>query len=679
MSAWPAPATDFQEASLARRPIDFLYDKSVAPSDWKCLLWDERWRCFSFYLPKAFPSKLSARFLKELKESGPWLDIRNKAGTRISRRTCWYVRDNCTCHYTYGDIRVSGTSSPKVTGLGGNSERFTQVMDKITEHVFERLFPHLATEDWPNSANCNWYEEPYHGVGWHADDERLFGGLEHDCPIISLSLGGSREFWFGLRESQLADKPLKSTIIEHDLHDGDIATMEGMFQKHIVHFVPITRPGPYSPKVSSRINITWRWILNHRQSCRNKGSNSLNPGLRGFYGQKGSSNPPRSLGVLPPFASFWSYGLGQEEWNDGEPPKCPTAEMVWGQCNQCSDTPYEEGRNLVMMRISGCYYCRRCWASFRSFCYLSALPPPPLKSQRCPGPIKTPIKASRKNSANKGVIGLSDARLLTERNNGGAFSLHLPTMSLFSNGNVSTSNSNNGFSCLDGIAWEKAEKGFSGLDCYSPTDRLIVDVFNGAIAESATEEDASGCMEPASDEHLLHCKWSLWVLMHRLGEKGRWGNKQHKVHDFDTVESFWRMVNHILPPSMLETADYSIFRSDLSPMWEDQICRKGGRWVAKLEKLEPQQLEEVWRDLCLCLIGETWNASACVGPEVCGLVVAQRTRSCKIAIWLGTRDDEVVTSMGDCVWRMLAPRSQLISELFFEDFRQKRVTITLVP
>ena len=30
-------------------------------------------------------------------------------------------------------------------------------------------------------------------VGWHADDEKLFGGLIHDCTIVSLSLGVTRE------------------------------------------------------------------------------------------------------------------------------------------------------------------------------------------------------------------------------------------------------------------------------------------------------------------------------------------------------------------------------------------------------------------------------------------------------------------------------------------------------
>ena len=31
-------------------------------------------------------------------------------------------------------------------------------------------------------------------MGWHADDEKLFGAMQHDCTIVSLSLGATREY-----------------------------------------------------------------------------------------------------------------------------------------------------------------------------------------------------------------------------------------------------------------------------------------------------------------------------------------------------------------------------------------------------------------------------------------------------------------------------------------------------
>merc|ERR1712172_206756 len=93
-------------------------------------------------------------------------------------------------------------------------------------------------ERWPNSANLNLYANGLQAVGWHADDERLFGGKERDCAIISLSLGGMREFWVALRSVLGGVDPAASSIVEMDLAAGDVMSMEGLFQKHCVHFVP---------------------------------------------------------------------------------------------------------------------------------------------------------------------------------------------------------------------------------------------------------------------------------------------------------------------------------------------------------------------------------------------------------------------------------------------------------
>jgi hypothetical protein len=47
---------------------------------------------------------------------------------------------------------------------------------------------------WPNSCNVNLYEDGAHSVGWHVDDEELFGGKAQAITIISSSLGGERSF-----------------------------------------------------------------------------------------------------------------------------------------------------------------------------------------------------------------------------------------------------------------------------------------------------------------------------------------------------------------------------------------------------------------------------------------------------------------------------------------------------
>jgi len=92
-------------------------------------------------------------------------------------------------------------------------------------------------------------------VGWHADDEPLFGAKKNVALIISFSLGVTRRFEFKPR-----GQPQNLQYI--GLGDGDVMTMEGYFQRYYVHRVP--KEGHIG---EPRVNFTWRWITNHTRQC----------------------------------------------------------------------------------------------------------------------------------------------------------------------------------------------------------------------------------------------------------------------------------------------------------------------------------------------------------------------------------------------------------------------------
>ena len=59
-------------------------------------------------------------------------------GGQVARSTCWYVRDGCSCDYTYGDaIRVSSTRR--------ESSQFKLLMEDLTATVFSLLAPSLGS------------------------------------------------------------------------------------------------------------------------------------------------------------------------------------------------------------------------------------------------------------------------------------------------------------------------------------------------------------------------------------------------------------------------------------------------------------------------------------------------------------------------------------------------------
>lgn len=93
-----------------------------------------------------------------------------------------------------------------------------------------------------NSVLCNLYRDGQDTVGWHADDEPLFGS---DPIVASLSYGATRTF-------KLRENGTKSSV-SYDLEDGDLIVMGKGMQLGWQHSIPRTaRP------VGQRINLTFR-------------------------------------------------------------------------------------------------------------------------------------------------------------------------------------------------------------------------------------------------------------------------------------------------------------------------------------------------------------------------------------------------------------------------------------
>ena len=79
-------------------------------------------------------------------------------------------------------------------------------------------------------------------------------GLTRSITIISLSLGAERTF-------QVKGSWPRANVDELQLRDGDLCTMEGRVQYVYKHQVP------KQPASGARINLTWRWIVQHQDSC----------------------------------------------------------------------------------------------------------------------------------------------------------------------------------------------------------------------------------------------------------------------------------------------------------------------------------------------------------------------------------------------------------------------------
>jgi alkylated DNA repair dioxygenase AlkB len=275
-------------------------------SRWKPFIEDHDAQSYSYYLPqydygdeendnnnnnnknnKVFDKTQLAQWFRELHpaslvEGGDaWTDAMYK-GERLLRKTAWVVlEDECSCEYGYSDTWQPMAKSP---ALLQTLKEVTAAVTQVTGCAF-------------NSCNLNYYPQGG-GVGFHADDEFLFDGLNRDTRIVSLSLcggdsaapastsstttnWGARKFMVkrkldGEHEDDAQEDQYSSTtssssssstgVQEMLLRHGDLMTMEGMFQKHYFHSIwpgdskefmdhPLTQ--------GERINLTWRTIVKH--------------------------------------------------------------------------------------------------------------------------------------------------------------------------------------------------------------------------------------------------------------------------------------------------------------------------------------------------------------------------------------------------------------------------------
>eukprot|EP00928_Gymnodinium_smaydae_P050827 TRINITY_DN34388_c0_g1_i1.p1 TRINITY_DN34388_c0_g1~~TRINITY_DN34388_c0_g1_i1.p1 ORF type:complete len:346 (-),score=45.89 TRINITY_DN34388_c0_g1_i1:269-1219(-) len=275
-----------------------LVKDSSTQRAWQPVLADDARRSFLYVLRSADNDTFSAdqlgRWFRELHPSN-YEVMRVGAGTKFSsersvswtdaqadgeallRKTAWCtLNSQCTCNYEYSD-----TNQGRVT-----SKEMQAVIKEISD-VVARL---AGLEGRLNSVNLNFYPTGG-GVGFHADDESLFDGLARDTAIVSLSLCeqngtgnlGARRFEVRLKRVFVAhatkgERPPAEKVHAIELRHGDLMTMEGLHQLFYLHSVwpgdvdgrtlPIPTEDPVGHNMEgARINMTWRNIVNHEETC----------------------------------------------------------------------------------------------------------------------------------------------------------------------------------------------------------------------------------------------------------------------------------------------------------------------------------------------------------------------------------------------------------------------------
>ena len=164
-----------------------------------------------------------------------------------SYRTAWAVPCNssCSCSYAYGHGPAIGPNT---------GERCWPLLAGVWRAIAPLMKPWCAEGEVPTAANLNLYRGWNSCVGWHCDDEPLFGKCGDAKLIVSVGLGSFALFRWR-RQSCSSDEG-HSCRLDH----GDILVMDGQCHDEFLHR---TKPG----REQERTNITFRWVKQHVSSC----------------------------------------------------------------------------------------------------------------------------------------------------------------------------------------------------------------------------------------------------------------------------------------------------------------------------------------------------------------------------------------------------------------------------
>lgn len=164
-----------------------------------------------------------------------------------------------------------------------------------------------------------------------------------------------------------------------------------------------------------------------------------------------------------------------------------------------------------------------------------------------------------------------------------------------------------------------------------------------ATEQTNTDQQLQAVVDPEClIKHPLQFTWTLWYQ--EMDRSKNWEDTLNEVTSFSTVEDFWSLYNHIKSPSDIKAgSDYSLFKTGVRPMWEDEGNKRGGRWMLNINRGQRQDLDKYWLDTILCLIGEAFECA----DEICGAVVNVRPKGDKIAIWTANFNNrDAVLSIG---------------------------------
>ncbi|WMV23750.1 hypothetical protein MTR67_017135 [Solanum verrucosum] len=209
--------------------------------------------CEVIYMPRFLNYDQSWDYLEYLDRNIPW----NRPTIRVFGRSCIQPRDSCY---------VASEGLPQLVYSGYQPHAYSWDEFPPLKDILDAVHKALPGSRF-NSLLLNRYKGGDDYVGWHADDEKLYGPTPE---IASLSFGCEREFLLkkkpdkASRGKNTSGEPPRKRLKKDAFPDkhsfvlkhGSLLVMRGYTQRDWLHSVPKRVKAD-----SLRINLTFRLVL----------------------------------------------------------------------------------------------------------------------------------------------------------------------------------------------------------------------------------------------------------------------------------------------------------------------------------------------------------------------------------------------------------------------------------
>ena len=123
-------------------------------------------------------------------------------------------------------------------------------------------------------------------------------------------------------------------------------------------------------------------------------------------------------------------------------------------------------------------------------------------------------------------------------------------------------------------------------------------------------------------------------------KKELYDNQVKKIGEFDTIEDFWALFQHLRKPdSCKQGIEFQLFKNNINPIWEDENNKNGGKISIKLRKYFTTI---IWEEMIFAFISNVLPKE--IYDEINGIVVSSKKDYNDLQIWIKNCGDKTMNN-----------------------------------